>query len=256
MLSTIAILTLATPLQQTAPVELRPIDMSGWQYANETRGSSPATSSIQRNMQKNRPWTDKRSKVDWSFAKFVDTMQAYDTGLNLTGNTRSDLDENARLMSFIQAYEDRLVAVTGYLVLAYGTGPESTNYDSTKFHDWHLELYERPLTRPPRPGDPTPIICEITRFTERKLYDKGIRLQKLISVWSTETNGKIKYRLTGHPPHKVRITGYLLWDDSHNVAGKDIGPKMRIAPPDGYRHPWRRTAWEVHPVTNIEDLGR
>jgi hypothetical protein len=58
---------------------------------------------------------------------------------------------------------------------------------------------------------------------------------------------------TGHAARKVRVTGYLLWDDEHNGSA-DVGKTIRSVGANKYHHPWRSTAWEIHPVIKIEAL--
>src|SRR4029077_7751853 len=70
----------------------------------------------------------------------------------------------------LDRYENRIVSLTGWLVLAYPGPPETTNCGSANFHDWHLEIFENPSDHAPQVGDPTPIICEITPRTEQPLY--------------------------------------------------------------------------------------
>ena len=252
MIALIASFALIGPGSQ---VELRKLDASTWPHVFDRQGSTSNATIIRRDSQKNRPYTSQPSKVDWSFSHFVDTVQVYDQGLQLTGKTAGGIEENEKLMLFVEKFENHMVSVTGYAVLAYAGGAQTANYDSTTYHDWYLEIYQKPV-KVPKIGGPTPIICDITRFTERQLYDKGIRLQPLIAEWKEMKNGKAVYHSTGHPAHKVRVTGYLYWEGDHNKPGSDIGPKVKSIDPSGGLHPWRQTAWEVHPITNIEDLGR
>jgi hypothetical protein len=58
---------------------------------------------------------------------------------------------------------------------------------------------------------------------------------------------------TGHAARKVRATGYLLWDDEHNGT-TDVGTTIHTIGENKYHHPWRSTAWEIHPVVRIEAL--
>jgi hypothetical protein len=58
---------------------------------------------------------------------------------------------------------------------------------------------------------------------------------------------------TGHAARKVRVTGYLLWDDEHNGSA-DVGKTIHSVGANKYHHPWRSTAWEIHPVIKIEAL--
>ena len=129
---------------------------------------------------------------------------------------------------------------TGYLVLAYTGPPETTNCGSTDFHDWHLEILDEPLDHPPQPGDPTPIICEITPRTQNAIYRDGIRIQELAAFFR---HPDVTYESTGHKAQKIRLTGYLLWDDEHNDSTKDVGVTIRSIARNRYHNPWRATAW-------------
>ena len=62
----------------------------------------------------------------------------------------------------------------------------------------------------------------------------------------------LTYESTGHKAQKVRVTGYLLWDDEHNDSTKDVGTTIRSIARNKYHNPWRATAWELHPVIKIE----
>ena len=59
------------------------------------------------------------------------------------------------------------------------------------------------------------------------------------------------YRATGHRAQKIRVTAYLLWDDEHNGSA-DVGSSIEYFSKNGFHHPWRSTAWEIHPVMKIE----
>jgi hypothetical protein len=59
------------------------------------------------------------------------------------------------------------------------------------------------------------------------------------------------FRPTGHKAQKIRVTGYLLWDDEHNGSA-DVGSTIQYFSKNGFHHPWRSTAWEIHPVMKIE----
>lgn len=163
------------------------------------------------------------------------------------GKRRKDLnaDEKRRL----EILEAPLVSYTGYLVLAYAGPTETTNCGSVDFHDWHVEMFDAPLDHPPQPGDPTPIICEITPRTQNAIYRDGIRVQELAAFFRRPD---LTYESTGHPAQKVRMTGYFLWDDEHNDDTKDVGVTIRSIARNKYHSPWRATAWEIHPVIKIE----
>ena len=59
------------------------------------------------------------------------------------------------------------------------------------------------------------------------------------------------YQATGHDACKVRVTSYLLWDDDHNGSA-DVGSTIQSFSKNGFHHPWRSTAWEIHPVIKLE----
>jgi hypothetical protein len=116
------------------------------------------------------------------------------------------------------------------------------------FHDWHLEIFENPSDHAPQVGDPTPIICEITPRTEQSLYREGIRIQSLAGFFRLQDK---RFQPTGHKAQKIRVTGYLMWDDDHNGSA-DVGSTIQSFGTNGFHHPWRSTAWEIHPVIKVE----
>src|SRR5439155_4843098 len=139
----------------------------------------------------------------------------YDSGLQ--SKRRGDLTEDQK--DELDKYEKQIVSPTGWLVLAYGGPPETTNCGDATFHDWHFEIFENPSDHPPQARDPAPIICEITPRTEQSLFREGIRIQSLAGFFRLQN---VSYQATGHEAKKVRVTGYLLWDDDHNGA-TDVG---------------------------------
>jgi hypothetical protein len=178
-------------------------------------------------------------------AGFLRKIAVYDA--DLRAKQRSELDRTRKQR--LESYENQFVSLTGWLVLSYASRAETTNCDAT-FHDWHLEISENPGDHRPQIGGSTPIICEITPRTEKPLYDQGVRIQALAGFLRLPDNS---YRPTGHPARKVRVTGYLMWDDVHNGKA-DVGSKTQCFGRDKIHHPWRSTAWEVHPVVEIEVL--
>jgi hypothetical protein len=116
------------------------------------------------------------------------------------------------------------------------------------FHDWHLEIFENPSDHAPQVGDPTPIICEITPRTEQSLYRESIRIQSLAGFFRLQDK---RFQPTGHKAQKIRVTGYLMWDDDHNGSA-DVGSTIQSFGANGLHHPWRSTAWEIHPVIKVE----
>jgi hypothetical protein len=179
-------------------------------------------------------------------ASFLKKVAAYDA--KLKAKRRTDLDAAGKQQ--LLAFENQIVSLTGWLVLAYPGLAESTNCNDGTFHDWHLEVFPQPSDHPPQVGDPTPIICEVTPRTEKPLYDQGVRLLPLAAFSRLSDNS---YRPTGHQPRKIRVTGYLMWDDVHN-GPTEVGTRVTNIGSDKRDHPWRATAWEVHPILKLEML--
>ena len=50
---------------------------------------------------------------------------------------------------------------------------------------------------------------------------------------------------------KIRVTGYFMWDVDHNGTA-DVGSTIQYFGTNGFHHPWRSTAWEIHPIIKIE----
>ncbi|MGI8957181.1 MAG: hypothetical protein ACR2II_09750 [Chthoniobacterales bacterium] len=229
--------------------ELKEIDLTGWDCRDRLEGTAKTFDAIERNRLKNHPPAALAGALPESLdpAAFLRYIDALDS--QTQGKRRKDI--NAAQKAELDKYEKRLVSLTGYLAFAYAGPPESTNCASGDFHDWHLELFAEPSDHPPRPGDPTPIICEITPRTQNGVFRDGIRLQSLAAFIRAPD---LSYEPTGHPARKIRVIGTLLWDDEHNGSA-DVGPTVQTAGPNKYHNPWGSTAWEIHPVTKIESLG-
>ena len=140
--------------------------MTGWDCANQFEGTAQSQDAKERNRMKNR-WPVNLSLFtveSLDTAAFLTKVREYDSRLQskrrgeLTAAQKDELDQ----------YENQIVSLTGWLVLAYAGPPETTNCGSALFHDWHLEIFENPSDHAPQVGDPTPIICEITPRTEQR----------------------------------------------------------------------------------------
>ncbi|MBA2431154.1 MAG: hypothetical protein H0V56_03460 [Chthoniobacterales bacterium] len=223
-----------------------PLDLTGWDCLDKPGGTGKTPDTIERNTGKNRPLIDLTGmKVpNFDTAGFLRHVSAFDA--QTKGKRRKDLNATERTQ--LQALEQQVVSLTAYLVMAYAGPPESTNCGSVDFHDWHLEMFEKPQDHPPRPGDPTPIICETAPRTQTAVYRSGARVQQLSGFFRRPD---LVVEPTSQKPQLIRITGYLLWDDDHNGKA-DIGPKIETVSANGYHRPWRSTPWEIHPVLKIE----
>lgn len=228
--------------------ELRDLDVSHWSCINEPAGTAPQPDERERNLMKNRDHVralpTKVEQLD--VASFLNKVAAYDATLKAT--RRAELDQSRK--HHLRDFENQIVSLTGWLNLAYSSKAESANCGDTAFHDWHLEIFAQPMDHPPRVGDETPIISEVTPRTEKPLYDEGMRLLALAGFMRLLDNS---FKPTGHPPRKIRVTGYLMWDDLHNDP-EAVGSKVTMIAADKFHHPWRATAWEIHPILKFEEL--
>ena len=232
--------------------ELQPIELNDWDCLTKLEGAARTEDGKERNRQKNRSPEMQlvRSSIPFSdTAAFLNQMAEYDRQIGKNHRRYLAVAQKDKVAEI----EKQVVSVTGWLVLAYRSPkPESANCQSEQFQDWHLELSAARADHPARIGDPTPVICEITPRTERLLYASGVRIQKLAAFLRLPDNSFVA---TGSKPHKIRVTGYLLWDDEHNKRDSDVGSYVGWFSQEGYHHPWRSTAWEIHPVLKLEDLG-
>jgi len=228
--------------------ELKEVDLKTWDCADE--GTAKTPDGAERNRLKNRPpasvaGVNLKAMDTASFLRFIGGFDA-----KTRSSRRKDL--SAELLGELNPLDKQIVSFEGYLVLAYAGPPESTNCGSTDFHDWHLELFEKPLDHAPGIGDVTPIVCEITPRTEGALFRENVRMQDLAAFIRAPD---LTIEPTGHPARKIRVTGYLLWDDEHNGTA-DVGSEIRTFTANKYHQPWRSTAWEIHPALKIEAVDR
>jgi hypothetical protein len=233
-------------------MELRDLDVSDWSCLDRPGGDDGGKKDrLERNEMKGRRPIDTTGMqfpaLDWN--GFLELVRGYDHQLGAVRRTEiTTKDQQRNLFKF----QDRTVSITGWLLVAYPGPGESCNCNDKAIHDWHLEVFENRSDHAPDIGDPTGIICEVSPRTEQTVYKSGVRIQNLARYVRLED---LTDQSTGHAAHKVRITGYILWDDEHN-GENDIGKTIeRRDVNKGYYHPWRQTAWEIHPVFAIEDLG-
>jgi hypothetical protein len=228
--------------------ELRNLDVSHWSCLNKPAGTATQRDERERNLMKNRnPVRALPPNVEQlDVPSFLRKVAAYDATLKAA--RRGDLDQSRKEQ--LRGFENQIVSLTGWLNLVYSSTAESANCGDATFHDWHLEVFAQPLEHPPRVGDATPIICEVTPRTEKPLYDQGVRLLALAAFMRLLDNS---FQPTAHRPRKIRVTGYLMWDDLHNEP-EAVGPKVKWIGSDKFHHPWRATAWEIHPILKLDML--
>jgi hypothetical protein len=189
----------------TEDTELRDLDVTGWDCANQSEGTAQSQDAKERNREKNRRPVNLSLFTIESLdsGAFLRKVREYDS--RLQSKRRGEL--TAAQKDELDSYENQIISITGWLVLAYAGPPETTNCGDAVFHDWHLEIFENPSDHAPQAGDPTPIICEITPRTEQRIYRDGVRIHSLAEFFRLQD---VSYKATGHKACKVRVTGYLL----------------------------------------------
>ena len=145
-----------------------------------------------------------------------------------------DFDPAATLDALLAPGEDRdrwspqrAAVVEGYVVRVVEAGVELSNCLSLTRRDIHLEL-ALALDAPPADR----LIAEVTpRMRDRLTTGED---------WSTRA---LTRSLVGR---RVRVSGWLMFDREHQGEAENTRP--------GRAANWRRTAWEIHPVTSIHLL--
>lgn len=225
--------------------DLKEYDLAAWDCLDQPGGSAKTPDGVERNHGKNRSPIDvPRDVPKMDTAAFLKHVSPFDS--ETIGKRRKDLTPEQRVK--LGALEKQVVSLEAWLVIVYAGPPESTNCGNIDLHDWHLELFERPLNHAPGIGDPTPIICEIAPRTQNALFKDGVRLQQLSGFFRKPD---IESERCSQPAQRVRVTGFLLWDDDHNGKA-DVGATIQRTGRNKYHQPWRSTAWEIHPVLKIE----
>ncbi len=195
--------TTDAPIPATALSVQAPTTFHG--FGPEGTGGDPLL-----NKQKNR-WSAPQSFRDVS----VDDILSFPhTELDMVGKKyRSKWGSSAN--NQLEQYESQGVRVTGYLVAAKESGPESCNGHSDSLRDYHLWI-----TSSPDVNKNTGVIVEMTPYWKEQFPEWRLRyIQALV-----RNNAK------------VRISGWVMWDQEHpDEVGKSRGSQ-----------------WEVHPVTLFE----
>jgi len=120
--------------------------------------------------------------------------------------------------------------IEGYCRSAQGTQGETCNCGKTaaRLVDTHFEIVSGSN------DNAQPVIAEVTPVW--RFIHKHFGLED----WSSKALGA-KYE-----GHKVRITGWLFFDEIHASQADNTHPN------DPGHNNWRATCWEIHPITSIE----
>jgi hypothetical protein len=111
--------------------------------------------------------------------------------------------------------ESKGVQVTGYIAKVKEEGPEACNGKSEIYHDFHIWI-----TNESGQNKNSGIVVEAIPYWKEQFPS-----------WQFIAFEKLAFEHT-----KVRVTGWLLWDQEH---GDEVGKS-------------RGSLWEVHPVTKFE----
>lgn len=168
------------------------------------------------------------------------TKQARNRLKNRTRTPRTkDIDPKVTLAALRAPGDDRFrwseakaatIEVWVEDVFASRTG-ESCNCkeEDRKLTDTHFDLIAFP-------GDTaSKVIAEVTPVWRLLHAHRGEE------DWSSEA---IRKRYQGH---RVRITGWLYFDESHLHEDSNTDPDDEVG-----RKNWRATCWEIHPITKLE----
>jgi len=158
--------------------------------------------------------------------------QHIDGNISLRDMLRSGTDAN-------RFRTDRAAVITGFVVSVKPGGIESCNCwaEQMKWRDTHIDI----VMNPQEASDKTrPVIVEVTprwRAIKAKASLTGTRPVD----WSTPA---LASSILGK---WVIITGWMFFDGEHADEAENTHPNGK--------HNWRATAWEIHPVTNIQITG-
>ena len=150
-----------------------------------------------------------------------------------------DYDTSVSLSAFLQRGDDedrwdeaRGGVLEGFVHDAKVGGIETTNCKATDAadRDTHIEL----VVSQSKDGPTQRVIVEVTPRWRDKMQVQGVD-------WSTAT---LKQTIKGK---WVRVKGWLLFDLEHENQSENTNP--------GNDKNWRATAWEIHPVTEIDVLS-
>lgn len=122
---------------------------------------------------------------------------------------------------------NKAVCIVGYVYDVKSGGVETCNCKDANQKDTHIEV----LIDPMKNEKMQRMVVEVSPRIRKLMFAKGIN-------WDTKT---LRDKLLGH---WVKFEGWLFFDEEHANAAENTNP--------GRERNWRATAWEIHPVTNIE----
>jgi hypothetical protein len=154
--------------------------------------------------------------------------------------TPGDFDPTVTLAKLRKSGNDRnrwssgkAATITGYIKRVKASGKETCNCDKSArpLTDTHIDVATGPMDLA------KPVIVEITPVM------RAIHEHEGLEDWSSAA---VRAKYEGH---RVRISGWLFFDEAHLHEADNTDPGDHVG-----KKNWRRTCWEIHPVTNIELL--
>jgi hypothetical protein len=149
-----------------------------------------------------------------------------------------DIDPSVTLARMLAPGNDRRrfaetkgAEIVGYVVkVEQGGHPETANCGNLTLAltDTHITVALGPTN-----DLTTTLVVEVTPWWRQEMKKQGID-------WSTET---LTQTITGKT---VKFRGWLMFDVDHTAEA------INTKPPNATKTPWRRTIWEIHPVTAME----
>jgi hypothetical protein len=145
----------------------------------------------------------------------------------------ADFDPSVTIRKMINSEDDtasfddsKAVTITGYMFSAKKEGGESCNcYASDDAHH-DIHVFIAPNKSATSIGEC--VVVEVTPWTKSNLPDLTVQYFNSIKK------------------HKVKVTGWLMYDFEHKNMSAAWNPDNT--------DPKRATVWEVHPITDFEDL--
>lgn len=144
--------------------------------------------------------------------------------------------------------EGRVFAAIGYLYYVTKAGAESVNCNLTAAEaiDLHIGIgFDKDLAarvlelRKARKGIPTEL--------KRRLMKESVVVEMTPHFRATVAEAWSYEGVRAQEGKQVRVTGQLMADNEHNVASQNCA-----LPGADQSKCWRATAWELHPVTNLD----
>lgn len=127
--------------------------------------------------------------------------------------------------------ENKAATIEGYILEVTNTGKETCNCKAKKKEnqDVHIVMVKKKSYK----SNKNHVIVEITPRLRVKIFEK----------LGVTNNKELRKLIKGK---KVKVTGWLLFDEEHTENSYNINPRGKK------KTIWRATCWEIHPITDME----